>query len=193
MGYVENNLLTDERIVYRAHLHWSVYAVPVLVLVSGLALVIASVVNEDAVSLIWPGLLLLVIGAITFVVRLVQARSAEFVVTNRRVLIKIGFISRQTVELLLQQIEGIGVDQTLGGRVFNYGTISVTGTGGTKERFPGIGNPLEFRRQVQNQTSQILVPPHQQVAQAGGTFCTKCGAANPRGANFCNACGERVA
>ena len=58
-------------------------------------------------------------------------------------------IRRHSLELLLQKVEGIGVDQGIAGRVLGYGTITVSGTGGTKESFPLISDPLEFRRQVQ--------------------------------------------
>jgi len=79
--------------------------------------------------------------------------SSEFAVTNKRVLIKVGFIRRHSLELLLQKVEGIGVDQGILGRVFDYGTIIVTGTGGTKEPFKNIAAPLEFRKQVQSRVT----------------------------------------
>ena len=78
--------------------------------------------------------------------------SSEFGVTNRRVLIKVGFIRRRSLELLLSKVEGIGVDQGIPGRIFGYGTIIVTGTGGTKEPFRNITAPMEFRKTVQEQT-----------------------------------------
>jgi hypothetical protein len=54
--------------------------------------------------------------------------------------------------LLLPKVEAIQVDQGILGRIFNYGTITIVGTGGTKEPFRGIAKPLEFRRQVQGAT-----------------------------------------
>jgi uncharacterized membrane protein YdbT with pleckstrin-like domain len=78
--------------------------------------------------------------------------SCEYAVTNKRVIIKTGFIYRQTMETLLQKIEAINVDQSIIGRLFNYGTIIITGTGGTKEAFESITDPLTFRRVVQEQT-----------------------------------------
>ena len=52
---------------------------------------------------------------------------------------------RHTLELLPGKVETIGVEQGISGRTFNYGTIIVTGTGGTKELFPVIAKLLEFR------------------------------------------------
>ena len=55
--------------------------------------------------------------------------------------------------MVLTKVETIRVDQSILGRVLNYGTIVVTGTGGTNEPFTSIANPLEFRRQVQARTA----------------------------------------
>ncbi len=80
---------------------------------------------------------------------LVQYLTSEFAVTNKRVLVKVGFISRHTLELLLSKVETVGVDQSILGRILGYGTIVVIGTGGTREPFRAITDPLEFRHQVQ--------------------------------------------
>ena len=101
---------------------------------------------------------MLVLGLVTGFVWLsarIRVRSAEFAVTNRRVMIKLGVMQRRTVETMLNKVEGVAVDQTLAGRVFNYGTITVTGTGGTRETFERIANPLEFRRRVQAEIARL--------------------------------------
>jgi uncharacterized membrane protein YdbT with pleckstrin-like domain len=89
------------------------------------------------------------IGVVLFIPPWIRSVSSEFAITNKRVLIKVGLIRRHSLELLLQKVEGIGVDQTVLGRILGYGTITVSGVGGTKESFRTISDPLEFRRQVQ--------------------------------------------
>jgi len=83
-----------------------------------------------------------------FLSPVIERATSEFAVTSRRVIIKVGLISRRTVELRLEKIESIGVDQSILGRIFGYGTIVVNGTGGTHEPFRGIARPLEFRKAV---------------------------------------------
>jgi len=83
-----------------------------------------------------------------FLSPVIERATSEFAVTSRRVIIKVGLISRRTVELKLEKIESIGVDQSILGRIFGYGTIVVNGTGGTHEPFRGIARPLEFRKAV---------------------------------------------
>ena len=83
-----------------------------------------------------------------FIAPLVDRATSEFAVTNRRVIIKVGLVSRRTVELRLEKIESIGVDQGIVGRILGFGTIVVKGTGGTNERFENIARPLDFRKAV---------------------------------------------
>ena len=141
MGYVEKNLLPDERVTYRARLHWIIYALPVMVWL--IAIVVAFGGGGIAAPVVG------VLGQILWLPAWIKAASSEFAITNKRVLIKVGLIRRHSLELLLQKIEGIGVDQTITGRILGFGTITVSGVGGTREAFRMISNPLEFRRQVQ--------------------------------------------
>ena len=63
---------------------------------------------------------------------LIQRAMSEFVITNRRIIIKTGFIGRRTFEMNLSKIETVNVDQSIMARIFNYGIITIIGTGGTK-------------------------------------------------------------
>jgi uncharacterized membrane protein YdbT with pleckstrin-like domain len=69
------------------------------------------------------------------------------------VIVKVGLVQRQTLELLLRQVEAISVDQSIMGRVFNYGSVTLSGTGGVRGVFHNIAAPLEFRRKIQSQTA----------------------------------------
>ena len=80
---------------------------------------------------------------------LIQRAVSEFVITNRRIIIKTGFIARSTFEMNLSKIETVNVDQSVMGRILNYGIITIIGTGGTKEVFHNIAKPLEFRKAFQ--------------------------------------------
>jgi len=79
--------------------------------------------------------------------------SDEFVVTNKRIIVKTGIVSRRTLEMNLNKIESVNVDQSVIGRMFGYGTITIIGTGGTKESFPDIGDAVEFRKRFQEVSS----------------------------------------
>ncbi len=80
---------------------------------------------------------------------LIRQITSEFVITNKRIIIKTGFIARKTLEMNLSKIESVNVDQETWGRIFGYGSITIIGTGGTKESFPDISRPLLFRRKFQ--------------------------------------------
>ena len=149
MGYVEDNLMPGEEVTYRAHLHWVIYLRAILIALLGLALTVAGFSRSDFSVLVYLGAAVLVVAAVVWFVQWVKSRTSEFAVTNKRVIIKVGLIRRDTLELLLNKVESIGVDQTVTGRIVGCGSIVVVGTGGTRETFRNIARPLDFRKQVQ--------------------------------------------
>ena len=163
MGYVEQNLISGETVTYRARLHWIILFWPMVVAVLfgivGVPMFLAAIASTGPTDgssgwLALLGALLLLIGAIPLISALVIRASAEFAVTNKRVIFKSGVIRRKTLEMFLNKIESVGVDQSVGGRVLGYGTIVLRGTGNTAEPFDRISRPLEFRRQVQEQIAR---------------------------------------
>jgi uncharacterized membrane protein YdbT with pleckstrin-like domain len=84
-----------------------------------------------------------------FLAPVIDRWQSEFVITNRRIIIKTGFISRKTVEMNLSKIESVNVDQSVVGRILRYGSITIIGTGGTRETFHNISKPIEFRKAFQ--------------------------------------------
>ena len=88
-----------------------------------------------------------------FIAPLLDRYTDEFAVTNKRVIVKTGLISRRTLEMNLNKIESVNVDQTIFGRLLGYGTITIIGTGGTRESFPNISHPIEFRKKFQELSS----------------------------------------
>lgn len=75
--------------------------------------------------------------------------TSEFAITNKRVIIKTGLISRKTIEMNLQKIESVNVDQSILGRLLGYGNLHIVGTGGTRETFKKIKKPIIFRKKFQ--------------------------------------------
>lgn len=74
--------------------------------------------------------------------------TTEFAVTNSRVIAKTGLIRQESLELMLTKVESVGVDQSMIGRLFDYGSIVVSGSGGTHQKFPNIAHPLTLRKKV---------------------------------------------
>jgi uncharacterized membrane protein YdbT with pleckstrin-like domain len=150
MSYIDENLLPNEKVLFRTYLHWVIFILPVVLTFVGL-------------GFLWPHSLLNIIGVLLLVVAVFQwffsflrYLSSEFAVTNKRVVIKTGFIRRSSYETLLQRIAGIQVDQSAGGRLFNYGKIVIFGVGGEKDYFVNIEAPLAFRKIVLEQIERLL-------------------------------------
>lgn len=147
MGYIESNLLADEQIDYKAKLHSVIFWKPCALMMLGVVFLFILPIA---------GMIVLAIGLIALIPPVIDYTTSEFGVTNKRVIIKVGLIRRRTLELLLRHVEAILVDQSVTGRILNYGSVTLTGTGGVRETFGNISNPLEFRRRVQGEAAKDL-------------------------------------
>lgn len=156
MSYLEKQLMSGETVVKQAHLHWIVYlpAICVAVVAAAAGLWLASqgpnaqLAGEIIAALLGVYALYLALSGF------IQRNSARFAVTNKRVLISSGLIRRRSSEILLSQIEGITVQQGFWGRIFNYGTVVIEGTGGDGAPYPKIAAPGAFRMTVQEQVER---------------------------------------
>jgi len=140
MGYVDSNLLKDEQIVRRGVIHWAIFSPAIFFGVFG---VLGLAASAGFGTLIAISVLLMMSEAIL-------RSTTEMAITNKRVIMKRGWISRKTLELNLNKIENLGIEQGLLGRMLNYGTVTVVGTGGTREAFKYVAEPLDFRKTVQD-------------------------------------------
>jgi len=196
MSYVESQLLPNEQIRYRAHLHRLMYAWPALVAVGG---AVAAAVGRATPQVWIPSLALFVVAGAVLGARAVRRRTSEFAVTDTRVISKVGLVRRRTLETMLSKIEAIGVDQTIGGRLLGYGTITVMGTGGTKEEFSMIAAPLEFRKRVQGEIAAaetrsrgVAAPIASASLDRAERDCPFCAERILARANVCKHCGREV-
>jgi hypothetical protein len=149
MSYVTKNLLQGEFIAFTTKLHWKLFIVPVLIVCIVLLPLAYLALRSDSKPLVLLPLMLVVIALFP---AYLQRFSSEFAVTNKRVIMKVGVLTTRSYELLLSKVEGIAVNQPLLGKLLGYGSIVVTGSGGTQEPFANIQGPLEFRRAVQSVT-----------------------------------------
>ena len=129
MSYVEQNLTPGEEIVYRARrTGWNWVGAIALVLLLG-----------------W----LLGLGIVLALIIVVRQLTTEIAVTNRRFIYKTGWISRTVHDIHLGKIESSNLQQSLWGRIFGYGTLTVHGTGVGTIELPSIDGPSELRRAIE--------------------------------------------
>ena len=152
-SYTTATLQADERPLHKTTIHWMVLIVPILASIFSLIIIgpIGMIASWKNQSWVW---LLLVIPIAIVASAALAVKTSELVITDRRVLIKVGFIRRQTFEMFISKIESVAVTQGMLGRFFNYGTVEIRGTGGSSESFATIAAPLQFRDAIQLVQSQ---------------------------------------
>lgn len=163
MGYIEDNLVQGETVLYKTKLHWivmlgSIVAAVALSVGGGVLIArsyAAGVPQGTASPMRIGGCVALGVAVVFLIVGSIRRSATEMAVTNRRVLVKTGIGSRRTIEMLLTKIESIMVDESIMGRMLDYGTVIIRGTGGGLEPFTRISRPNEFRKQVQAQIETI--------------------------------------
>lgn len=150
VSYVDSGLLTNEQVIYRTRLSRIIFVGPAILLALGLLFFLAAMETPPGGH--WIAIIFIVPGLIAWLSRYIAYATSEFAITNKRVIVKVGLLRRRTLELQLVKLEAIAVDQGILGRIFRYGNIVVTGSGGTKEPFKRISDPIEFRRSAQAAT-----------------------------------------
>jgi uncharacterized membrane protein YdbT with pleckstrin-like domain len=155
VSYVDKHLQPGETVVYRTTVTWLVYLPAVVFLVLAVAAYVAIAwlaPAEDAAQarVVAPlaGGLFLAVAAIAWLKGFLRRLSTELAVTDRRVITKVGLIRRTTMEMNLSKVESVVVDQGVLGRLLDYGTVIVKGTGGGLEPLSMIDGPLEFRSRI---------------------------------------------
>ncbi len=86
------------------------------------------------------------LGLVFWAMAYVRIKSTELAVTTKRVIVKHGFIRRSTIEINISKVESIQVNQSLLGRMLDFGTLVIAGTGASHAPIDGIAEPLAFRR-----------------------------------------------
>ena len=144
-AYIGKVLEPGEAISYRAKLTPISYLPSVGVIVVGIVIAVA---GAQFIAIQILGGIIIAIGIVLAIWMWIKRATTEIAVTNRRVILKTGLISRRTVEMILTRIESVDVRQSILGRVLNYGDVLIRGTGSGMEPIKGIDAPIEFRRKV---------------------------------------------
>ena len=152
MRYIDRILQPGEKVLFHGRLHWLIYFPGALMLLPVFgALAVSAHAQQDS-SMVFGGLIVaLVFGVLSGAMLLSEwfrRWTTEIDVTDRRVVYKRGFVKRHTVELNMDKVASVDVDQSIMGRILNYGDITIHSTGNEIEPLRGIGHPLEFRNQV---------------------------------------------
>lgn len=152
-SYVEKVLIDGEALRYSGHPSlWAYFGKIVL----ASSFIVGGVVGTAMTARLFM-LGLCFVGALLLIVVYINYKSVELAITTKRIIVKFGFIRRDTTEINLSKVESVQVGQSLLGRLLNFGTISVSAGDESMASVPHIHAPLEFRKQFMMATDQRQV------------------------------------
>jgi len=152
MSYVQRVLQPGEQVRHISSIHWIVYWPGVVV---ALLAVVAYFLGETRLL---PGVWRYTAYALALVAVVLLVRQwlfswvTEIAVTDRRVIYKRGLIRRQTNEMNMDKVESVQIDQSVLGRILDYGDVKLLGTGEGFETLRTIANPIELRNSITGTT-----------------------------------------
>jgi uncharacterized membrane protein YdbT with pleckstrin-like domain len=149
--YIEEILQPGEKVLYSTNEHWMFFLPAIAAGVMAVVfLVLWRLVTNDALMLVC-----LALAAMTGLAALYWTATAWFHrwttetdVTNLRVVHKTGFIRRRTFEMSLDKVESVDVNQSIFGRVMNYGDLTIQGVGERTQTISTVASPLAFRNAI---------------------------------------------
>ena len=149
--YIDDILQPGEKVLYSTNAHWVFYlpAIAAWLLAVILLILSRSAITESIILLCLSASAVAAIAALYWSAKAWFHRwTTETDVTNLRVVHKTGFIKRRTFEMSLDKVESVDVDQSILGRLLNYGNVTVRGVGEGAETIKTIASPLDFRNHI---------------------------------------------
>ena len=149
--YIDDILQPGEKVLYSTNAHWIFYLPAIVAWIVAVVLFFESraTVTESIVLLCLSASAVAAIAALFWTFKAWFHRwTTETDVTNLRVVHKTGFIKRRTFEMSLDKVESVDVDQSILGRLLNYGNVTVRGVGEGAETITTIASPLDFRNHI---------------------------------------------
>jgi uncharacterized membrane protein YdbT with pleckstrin-like domain len=146
--YIDDILQPGEKVLYSTNAHWIFYwpAIAAWIVAAVLLVLSRAAVTEGVVLLCLSASAVVALAALYWSATAWFHRwTTETDVTNMRVVHKAGFIKRRTFEMSLDKVESVDVNQSILGRILNYGDVTVQGIGEGKETIATIASPLAFR------------------------------------------------
>jgi len=150
MSYVQKVLQPGETIRRVASVHWVVYLPGAILLLLACAALICGVAFSNLHIFWWQIIAgLLAAGGVYFLtLEWFSWWATEIAVTNHRIIYKTGIIRRMTKEMNMDKVESVEIDQSVLGRLLDYGNVMIVGTGEGIEKLVKTAQPIELRNSI---------------------------------------------
>ena len=135
--------MIDNNIVYQARLHWVIFFWPVFLLCFGVFLGLRFDQLQEVG--VFCGVFALIWGLMVWI----TYQYSSLTIKKTQVILRTGFLVRNTMDIPLNKIESIDIRRSLLGSLLQYGTLVITGTGGSRQLVNFLDKPLTCRRYIE--------------------------------------------
>ena len=150
--YIDDILQPGEKVLYSTNAHWIFFGPAILLwILAAIFLVLSGMVPAGSPLIVGCWALAAIVALLALyktVTAWFHRWTTETDVTSLRVVHKTGFINRQTFEMSLDKIESVDVNQTIPGRIFDYGDVTIMGVGKSEEKLNMVTSPIAFRNAI---------------------------------------------
>jgi uncharacterized membrane protein YdbT with pleckstrin-like domain len=141
--------MNNQQIVYQARLHWVLFIWPILFFIFSVWIGISfPLFHQISIFFMLFALGWIVLAGLTY-------QFSSLTLKKKQVILRSGILVRQTIDVPLSKIESIDIRQSILGSLFKYGSLVITGTGGTKQSLAYIARPLTCRRHIEQLMHEI--------------------------------------
>lgn len=142
-SFINDQLSENEKIIYiTKESSITLYLPLIYLLISFIFLFIPSFLIVGVIAISF--------NLIYFYILYLKINSSIYCITNKRIIIKTGFVNRNSIDIPLSRVAGVNLNQSVVGRIFNFGSISINGFGGDIGKAYLLNNPLEFKKYLQD-------------------------------------------
>lgn len=161
MNYIESTKSNGENILKFFNISKWTYLQVYLQLIVGIGIIITSafILNFDLsqLSKVINGEQIILAIRVTATIIILKSlydifvlKSINMGITTKRIVFKKGIIARKTNEIRLEAIKTVEVNQSIMGRILDYGDVKVTGRGNSIIEFKGVDSPITIKREIES-------------------------------------------
>lgn len=135
--------MIDSNTMYQARLH------PIIFFWPALLLFLSGFISLRFDNLYTPSMLMATFAVLWGIMVWMTYHFSYLIIKKTQIILRTGILVRNTLDIPLSKVESIDIRQSLLGSLLHYGSLVITGTGGSRQIVNYLNKPLTCRRYIE--------------------------------------------